>query len=124
MTIMDLILTIALLGLLITSVIVLSRWDWHKESKCQSKKIFFIQSEDVYMTVSMDNKKHCKYILHTDASFVFCENDSILSKKIKSKKYLSTISTDSGWKTNRSYNQLFHKDTIILAKETSLISNM
>lgn len=80
------------------------------------KKIYFIETDDYNMLVSVDEDNTCRYLTETE-DFPCIVNDDPEEQKQKALDFLDSVEDNSSWEDDCDYEQIFEEFPIKIVAE-------
>ena len=79
------------------------------------KKLYFVETNDYNMVVSVDNE-NCRYLTESE-EFPYVVNDTFEEKKRKALEFLNSVEDDSSWEEDCTYEQIFEEFPVEIIAE-------
>ena len=80
------------------------------------KKLYFVETNDYNMVVSVDNENKCRYLTESE-EFPYVINDTFEEKKRKALEFLNSVEDDSSWEEDCTYEQIFEEFPVEIIAE-------
>lgn len=80
------------------------------------KKLYFVETNDYNMVVSVDNENECRYLTENE-EFPYIMNDDFGNKEQKALEFLNSVEDDSSWEDDCTYGQIFEEFPVEIIAE-------